>query len=49
MAQAKGATFYVRVPPDMAKDVKKQAEKEYRTISNLIRTAVELYLKAKPA
>lgn len=35
----------VRIPPDLKKLALKRAEKENRTLSNLILTALRLYLK----
>ena len=45
MAQPKSFSFYVRVPDEMGKHIKRIAEKECRTASNVIRLALERYLK----
>jgi predicted transcriptional regulator len=45
----KGTSFYVRVTDDMRKNLKKIAEREAQTVSNVIRSAIEQYLKKQAA
>jgi Arc/MetJ-type ribon-helix-helix transcriptional regulator len=37
-------TITIRLPDDLAEDVKDRAESEYRSVSNLVRRAVIFYL-----
>ena len=41
------APLYVQLPPEMKKDLEKLAEKEYKTVTLVLREAIEAFLKSK--